>query len=609
MRKRERREVVGTVLEVEEFAEAPLGWTPPSVDLTLADLVVLGERTLQVREAVAWPSTLYPGWTADTLLQGESAAVLAVEPVAPDRVRDQIRRALPALQSAARESQKRNVVDAERERQIRDALDLLEAVATGMVRHFELRLSALYWADDPDEARGAARLAQRRARERGVELAALRHSQGPCYRGALPGGRPLMRGLLLDQEALAACFPFSDENLLDPEGVFVGVNERTGVPVLWDRARPDVQHMLVTGDTGYGKSYAVKALLSQEAVLGRPLLLLDPSAKREYRPFVSALGGVYLDLAPAGTERINVFEIVPDAASVEAGLSPQQVSGRPISDRIAAVKPILAALAGESLETGLFDALCDAAIQRAYQEAGFTDAWGGCFTVGGAAAAWVPRAPWPVLSDVRRNLQEAEDEEAHRFARVLTPYCVGGSADLLDGLSTLDLRAHVVGLGLNEVVSVGGRFARAGYAAVMDFATQRLRAQSGACRCLLADESHHLLSDPAMSRWLERQLREARKQGVSVTVVSQGIGDFLGQPSGRTVFQNAAAKLYLHQPAADLDAAATTLGCDPTVLREAAQLPRGHAILAMSGRTVQVHVRAPESLHGLFRTEAEPDRV
>lgn len=104
----------------------------------------------------------------------------------------------------------------------------------------------------------------------------------------------------------------------------------------------------------------------------------------------------------------------------------------------------------------------------------------------------------------------------------------------------------------------------------------------------------------------ERQLREARKQGVSVTVVSQGIGDFLGPPSGRAVFQNAAAKLYLHQPAADLDAAARTLGGDPTVLREAAQLPRGHAILAMAGRTVQVQVQVPDSLHGLFRTEAEP---
>ncbi len=194
------------------------------------------------------------------------------------------------------------------------------------------------------------------------------------------------------------------------------------------------------------------------------------------------------------------------------------------------------------------------------------------------------------------------------LARVLSPYCVSGSADLLDGQSTLDLRAAAVGLGLNEVVSVGVRFARAGYAAVTDFATQRLRAQSGVCRCLLADESHHLLADPAMSRWLERQLREARKQGVSVTVVSQGIGDFLGQPSGRAVFQNAAAKLYLHQPAAGLDAAAHTLGCDPAVLGEAVQLPRGHAILAVSGRTVQVQVRAPTSLHRLFRTDVNHGR-
>ena len=46
-----------------------------------------------------------------------------------------------------------------------------------------------------------------------------------------------------------------------------------------------------------------------------------------------------------------------------------------------------------------------------------------------------------MLGDVRRILQEAEDEEARRFARVLAPYCAGGSADLLDGQSTFDLGA------------------------------------------------------------------------------------------------------------------------------------------------------------------------
>ncbi len=565
-----KSDVIGTVLEVGSAARGgrAWGWTPAGVDLMEPDLLVVGDRAVQVRETVAWPSSLHPGWIADTLLLAESAIVLNVAPVPPDRVRKAVKDALPSLQSTVQEAQRRNMVDAERERQIQDALQLLDAIASGMVRHFDVQLSAMYWADTKDRARAAGRTAQRRARERGVELAALRHSQKDSYLGALPAGRPLMRGLLLDQQALAANFPFGDENLLDEGGVLVGMNERTGGPVLWNRWRPDVQHLLVTADTSFGKSFGVKALTSQERVLGRPVLVLDPSAKREYRTFILAMGGVYLDLQPAGVERINPFAIFPDGDALRRGLLPDQAAGRPVSERIAAVKPILAALIGESLETGMFDAVVEAAVQRAYREAGFGDSWAGCFDAAKSAlggVVWAPKAAWPVLSDIRKILTSGEDEEAPRYARMLAPYCAGGSADLLDGQTTVELNSPVVGIGVNELISVGGRFARAGYAAVMDFATQRFRSLPEPEKTLTADECHNFLADPAMARWLERQLREARKQGTAVTVISQGVGDFLTSPAGRAIFQNTSAKLYLHQPAADLEEAARILGMDASV--------------------------------------------
>ncbi len=609
-----KAEVAGTVLEGARGGrrDRGWGWTPAGVDLTEPDLLVVGDRAVQVREVVAWPSSLHPGWVADTLLLGESTVVLNVAPVPPDRVRKAVQHSLPSLQSTVREAQRRNVVDAERERQIQDALQLLDAIASGMVRHFDVQLSALYWSDTEDGARSAGRVAQRRARERGVELAALRHSQKPSYLGALPAGRPLMPGLLLDQQALAANFPFADENLLDDGGVLVGINERTGAPALWNRWRPDVQHLLVTADVGSGKSYTVKALTSQERVLGRPVLVLDPSAKREYRTFLLAMGGVYLDLEPSGADKINPFAIFPDGDGQRRGLLPEQVSGRPVSERIAAVKPILAALIGESLETGMFDAVTEAALQRAYREAGFGDSWAACFEAGKSAMGgvlWNPKGAWPVLSDVRALLANSEDEEGPRYARMLAPYCHGGSTDLLDGQTTVALNSPVVGLGVNELISVGGRFARAGYAAVVDFATQRFRSLPDREKLLVADECHNFLADAVMSRWLERQLREARKQGTAVTVISQGVGDFLGTPPGRAIFQNTAAKLYLHQPAADLEEAARVLGMDAAVLREAAHLPRGHAIFSVGARVLQVHVTAPQSLHPLFRADTHQEEA
>ena len=601
-----RREVIGTVLAVDApEAKRVWGWTPSGVEVA-PDHLVVGDRSAQIREVASWPSAVAPGSVSDVALVGEAAMVIGLSAVPAEQVRASINRALPRQQSAAREASRKGTVDAETERRIGDALSLLDAIASGQVRHFDVRVSGLYWSDGAEGVRAAGSVAQRRARERGMDLVSLRHSQSPSYHGALPGGRPVLRGLLLDQTQAAALFPFSDEDLLQDGGVFVGLNERTGSPVLWDRWVPDVQHMLFTADTGFGKTYTVKSLTSQERVLGRPCLILDPSAKREYQGWIDAHGGVYLSLEPAGTHHLNPLEVLPPGDAVAAGKTPEGVSGRPISDRIAAAKPILAALVGESLEQGAFDAVAEAAVQKVYRDASFADSWAGCFAsrkdaLGGMV--WEPRGTWPILSDVRRALEASEDPEGPRYARMLAPYCQGGSSDLLDGQTSVAINSPVIGLGVNALISVGGRFARAGYAAVIDFAAQRFRALPDPRKVIVLDEAHNFLRDEAMSRWLERQLREARRAGISMTLISQGIGDFLRSEAGRTIWQNSRGRLYLHQPAGDLTEAAQVLGLDPAMLAEAAHLPTGHGLLQVGDRTVSVAIQAPAALERILRSD------
>ncbi len=601
-----RREVIGTVLTVDQPAEKRgWGWTPAGVEVG-ADHLVIGDRAVQVREVASWPSAVASGSVSDVGLVGESALVLALAPVPAEQVNAALDRALPRQQSAAREAQKRGTVDMETQRRIQDALALKEAIASGQVRHFDCRVSSIYWSDNADAARTAGGIAQRRARERGMDLVSLRHSQAPSYHGALAGGKPVLRGLLLDQQQASSLWPFTDEDLLDPNGLCLGINERTGAPVLWDPRLPDVGHACITGDTGFGKTVTLKVIASQDCLFGRPALLLDPSAKNEYRGFAEALGGVYLPLRPSGGDHINPLEVLPDGQAIRQGHTPEHADGRPISERVVAVKPIIAALLGEDLEHGPADAVLEAALQTAYRVAGLADSWGGCFrsatdALGGMA--WAPTALWPVLSDVRKALSESPDPEGPRYARMLDPYCAGGSSDLLDGQTTVRPNAPVVGIGVNEVISAGGRFSRAGYATVIDFAARYFRSRPEPFKTIAVDEAHNLLADPVMARWLERQLREARRAGVTVLVISQGVGDFLHAPAGRAIWQNSRAKVYMHQPAGDLGEAATQIGLDPATLAEAAHLPIGHAILQVGDRTLAVAVQAPVALEPLLRSD------
>ena len=599
-----RREIVGTVLTVDEMqARRVWGWTPSGVEVQ-ADHLQIGDRTCQVREVAAWPSAVAPGSLVDVGLVGEAALILALAPVPAEQVNAALDRALPRQQSAAREAQKRGTVDMETQRRIQDALALKEAIASGQVRHFDVRVSGLYWSDGAEGARAAGGIAQRRARERGMDLVSLRHSQGPSYHGALSGGRPVLRGLLLDQTQAAALWPYTDEDLLDEAGIYVGINERTGSPVLYDGWTPDVRHKQVTGENGAGKGFVTKLMASQERVLGRPVLILDPSATREYRMLVEALGGTYIDLQPAGTDHINPLAIASEGKAIAEGKTPEQTTGRPMAGRIAAVKPVIAALCGESLETGPFDSLLDAALQATYKAAGFADAWAACFEATKDALgslAWRPRYPWPILSDVRRAMEAQVGGDT--YAQMLAPYCVGGSADLLDGQTTIKPNSAAVALGVNEIIATGGRFQRGGYAAVVDFAREHFQALREPRKLLIADECHNFLADAQMSRWLERQLREARKAGTAVVVISQSVADFARSAAGEAIFANTPDKFFFRQPAKDLRDAANALGIDEAVISPAASLPRGHAIFLADNRAVALAVDAPAGLHRLFRAD------
>ncbi len=599
-----KREVIGTVLSVDETPAKPgWGWTPSGVEVA-PDHLVIGDRACQIREVAAWPSAIAPGSVSDVALVAESALVIALAAVPAEQVRASINRALPRQQSAAREAQRKGTVDAESERRIQDALGLLDAIASGSVRHFDVRVSGIYWGDAAEGVRASGAVAQRRGRERGMDLVSLRHSQAQSYHGALPGGQPVLRGLLLDQTQASALWPYTDEDLLDRGGIYVGLNERTGSPVLYDGWTPDVRHKQVTGENGAGKGFVTKLMASQERIMGRPVLVLDPSATREYRVLVEALGGTYIDLQPAGTDHINPIAIAPDGKAIADGKTPEQTTGRPMAGRIAAVKPVIAALCGESLETGPFDSLLDAALQATYKAAGFADAWAACFEAGKdalGALVWKPRHQWPVLSDVRRVLEGQPGGAA--YAQMLAPYCAGGSADLLDGQTTIKPNSATVALGVNEIIATGGRFTRGGYAAVVDFAREHFQAMREPRKLLIADECHNFLADPQMSRWLERQLREARKAGTAVVVISQSVADFTRSAAGEAIFANTPDKFFFRQPAKDLRDAANALGLDEAVIGPAASLPRGHAIFLADNRAVALAVDAPAGLHRLFRAD------
>lgn len=129
--------------------------------------------------------------------------------------------------------------------------------------------------------------------------------------GVSPIGRDTltMSRNTLPSSSLAALYPFSYSSHNDAHGMYLGRTEDGGYVFLdpWfrDDNRPN-SSICITGESGRGKSYLMKKIISQQIAKGNNVFILDPEG--EYRDLIRKFGGTVLNCA-SGNFVINVFEI------------------------------------------------------------------------------------------------------------------------------------------------------------------------------------------------------------------------------------------------------------------------------------------------------------
>ena len=113
---------------------------------------------------------------------------------------------------------------------------------------------------------------------------------------------------VLPASSTANLYPFSYSGKTDPHGFYIG-RDRFGTNILvdFDRRADDVTNGsgLILGNSGQGKSYLVKLLLTNFRESGKAVLGLD--VEGEYEDLCGNLGGCYLDFM-SGQYRINLLE-------------------------------------------------------------------------------------------------------------------------------------------------------------------------------------------------------------------------------------------------------------------------------------------------------------
>ena len=113
---------------------------------------------------------------------------------------------------------------------------------------------------------------------------------------------------VLPASSVANLYPLNFSGKTDPRGFYIGRDKYgTNILVDFDRRAEDktTSNILILGNSGQGKSYLMKLILTNIRESGKSIIVLDPEA--EYRELCDNLGGCYIDFL-SGDYIINPLE-------------------------------------------------------------------------------------------------------------------------------------------------------------------------------------------------------------------------------------------------------------------------------------------------------------
>jgi len=270
-------------------------------------------RLMKAYTIYALPGSLIEGFITETY--GVADRVLIdVKPLQPEQaVRriDRFAKLLGGLRAA--DISKGRSVPKEVELKVAMVNELHDKLIAGLARLFEVKANLCVSGKDRAELRSNERALREILQARLVRIDSPSYLQHEMVLG-LEGKR-----LFMDTDTAACFFPFVSEDVIEtPGGIFLGFNTMTGAPVIYDPMLRMNQNIMIVGETGTGKSFTAKILISRLASRHRNLAFFVIDPENEYRYVGELFGAEVVDVQPGklmGLDPVQIFAESKDTAA------------------------------------------------------------------------------------------------------------------------------------------------------------------------------------------------------------------------------------------------------------------------------------------------------
>lgn len=332
---------------------------------------------------------------------------------------------------------------------------------------------------------------------------------------------------VLPASSAANLYPFNFSGKTDPHGIYIG-RDKFGSNVLvdFDRRADDktTSNTLILGNSGQGKSYLLKLILTNIRESGKSIICLDPES--EYEEICSALGGCYIDFM-SGEYTVNPLEPKAwtdgtDAADPGAPAAFRKVTR--LSQHIAFLKDFF--IAYKDFSDSQIDTI-EILLSKLYARFGITDA---------TDYSRLKPTDYPIMEDFYRLCEEEfygydkqrkylyTEETLQEVCLGIHSMCVGAESKYFNGYTNITDDDFLV-FGVKGLLDTNKRLKDAMLFNILSFMSNQLLGKGNTAASI--DELYLFLTNMTAIEYIRNAMKRVRKKDSSIILASQNIEDFL----------------------------------------------------------------------------------
>ena len=332
---------------------------------------------------------------------------------------------------------------------------------------------------------------------------------------------------VLPASSVANLYPFNFSGKTDPEGLYIGRDKfGTNILVDFDRRAEDktTSNILILGNSGQGKSYLLKLILTNIRESGKSIICLDPES--EYIDLCANLGGCYIDFL-SGEYTINPLE--PKAWSdgndeIDATTPEAFRKQTRLSQHIAFLKDFFRSY--KDFTDAQIDTI-EILLAKLYARFGITDT---------TDYSKLKPTDYPIMEDFYKLCEEefmTYDKQRKYLYTELTlqevclginSMCVGAESRYFNGYTNITDDAFLV-FGVKGLMDTNKRLKDAMLFNILSFMSNQLLGKGNTAASI--DELYLFLTNMTAIEYIRNAMKRVRKKDSSIILASQNIEDFL----------------------------------------------------------------------------------